>query len=172
LLVVSAFAFETLQASRVVSAQTDTKALAQAWVDAQNAAIKSGDSTALLALYSPDYTDPMAPAGTNALDAVKQNIKDIATAFPDGKLEVKDIVASSDEAAVYTVASGTNKGPFQGVPPTGKPFSNVNIIDILTFKNGKIVKDVSVADLSLLLQIGWNIVPPGGGTMQAPTPAK
>ncbi len=157
------------QSAHVISAQTDTKALAQAWVDAQNAAIKSKDPTAYLALYSPDYTDPTLPSGTNALDAVKQNIMMIATAFPDGKLTVQDIVAGTDEAAVYTVASGTNTGPFQGSPATGKPFSGLMIIDILTFKDGKVVKDIEVTDtISLLAQLGWNITPPSG----AATPAK
>ncbi len=169
LIVVSTFAFGVFQSSHVVSAQTDTKALVQAWVDAQNAAIKSGDPTAYLALYAPDYTDPNLPAGANAMDAVKQNITMIATAFPDGKLELKDIVATADKAAVYTIASGTNKGAFAGVPATGKPFSGVNMIDILTFKNGKIVQDINVTDsLTLSAQIGWNIAPPGGAGAMTP----
>src|SRR5258707_13847963 len=90
LIVVSTFAVGIFQSSHVVSAQTDTKALAQAWVDAQNAAIKSGDPTAYLALYSSDYTDESGGTGSAALDNVKQNITTLAKAFPDGKLEVKD----------------------------------------------------------------------------------
>ncbi|MEP7288477.1 MAG: ester cyclase [Chloroflexota bacterium] len=173
LLVVSVFALSISHSSHVVSAQTDTKALAQAWVDAQNAAFKSGDPTAFVALYSPDYVDPTVPAGTSPLDSVKQNTIMLVTAFPDGKLEVKDIVASSDEAAVYVTVSGTNTGLFAGVPPTGKAFSGVNIIDILTFKDGKIVKDVSVADTaSLFSQLGWTVAPPAGGSAPAPTAAK
>src|SRR5689334_11676165 len=101
LLAVTLFGLGITQSSRVVSAQQDTKALAQAWVDAENAAIASGDSAPLLALYSPDYADPMLPSSANALDNVKQGIATIHTAFPDGKLTVKDIIASSDKAAVY-----------------------------------------------------------------------
>src|SRR5258706_8695613 len=139
LIVVSTFAFGVFQSSHVVSAQTDTKALAQAWVDAQNAAIKSGDPTAYLALYAPDYTDPNLPAGANAMDAVKQNITMIATAVPDGKIELKDIVATADKTAVYTITSGTNKRAFSGGTATSKTLSGVNMNYIFTFKKSKIV---------------------------------
>ena len=169
LIAVSAFAVGIFQTSQVVSAQTDTKALAQAWVDAENAALKSGDATALAALYSPDFTDDAGQTGSAAMDSMKQNVTSLAKAFPDGKIEVKDIVASADEAAVYGQVSGTNTGPIGPYPGTGKPFSGVKSVDILTFKDGKITKDVSVTDTtSLFSQIGWTITPP----TPAPTAAK
>ncbi len=169
LVVVSAFAVGIFQSSHVVSAQTDTKALAQAWVDANNAALKSGDATALMALYSSDYTDESGGTGSAALDNVKQNITTLAKAFPDGKLEVKDIVAGADEAAVYTQVSGTNTGAIGPYPATGKAFTGVKSIDILTFKDGKVTKDISVTDTTTLFaQIGWTLTPP----TPAPTAAK
>ena len=161
LVVVSTFAFAVFQSSHVASAQTDTKALAQAWVDAQNAALKSGDATAVLALYSPDYTDESVGTGAAALDAVKQNLAVLSKAFPDAKPEVQEILVSGDEAAVYTLINGTNTGPIGPYPATGKAFSKVKSVDILTFKDGKVTKDVSVTDTSILFQqIGWTIAPP------------
>jgi steroid delta-isomerase-like uncharacterized protein len=170
LLAVTLFGLGITQSSRVVSAQTDTKALAQAWVDAENTAITSGDTTALLALYAPDFADPMLPPGANALDNVKQSIAQIHTGFPDGKLTVKDIIASDTKAAVYTTVSGTNNGVFAGVAATGKAFTDVAMVDLLTFKDGKISQDINVTDsASLLSQLGWNINPPGGaGAMMTP----
>lgn len=169
LVVVSAFAVGIFHSSHVVSAQTDTKALAQAWVDANNAALKSGDATALMALYSTDYADETGGTGSAALDGVKQQITTLAKAFPDGKIEVKDIVASADEAAVYAQVSGTNTGPIGPYPATGKAFAGVKSIDILSFKDGKVTKDVSVTDTTTLFtQIGWTITPP----TPAPTAAK
>ena len=47
----------------------------------------------------------------------------------------------------------------------------VNMVGLLTFRDGKGVKDVKVVDFaSLLLQIGWNLTLLGGRTMPTPIP--
>jgi len=155
----AAFAFNSFQLPRV-SAQTDNKALAQAWIAAINASFKTGDTTALAALYAPDFTDESMTQGMSVADYVKQSVGAIVVAFPDGKADIKDMVAEGDKVVVYSTLTGTNTGSLFGLK-TGKAVSGVKLMDILTFKAGKIAKDDSVADtLTLLSQIGFTITPP------------
>ncbi len=173
LLAAAAFTFAAGQFSSV-AAQTDNKATATAWIAAINAAFKSGDATAVLAFYSPDYTSDSGSTGADALASLKTSMTGLAAAFPDGKIDIKDMVAEGDKVAVYTVLSGTNTGPMgAGMGPTGKAISNVKQVDFLTFKNGKIVSDNTISDTgSLYIQLGFNITPPTVATSAATAPAK
>ena len=42
------------------------------------------------------------------------------TAFPDLKIAVEHLVADEDNVAIAYTVTGTQKGPFQGIPATGK----------------------------------------------------
>src|SRR3954470_11174452 len=98
LVLLAAFVFASVVAigaisSPKVSAQTDNKAVIQKFVDTYNAALKSGDPAEWVALFSPDYTGENIPQGTSVADYQTSNFKQIQSAFPDGQLTVKDMVA-------------------------------------------------------------------------------
>src|SRR3712207_8243848 len=61
-------------------------------------------------------------------------------AFPDLSRNIVDMVAEGDKVAVSINVTGTYKGEFQGIPPTGKQVS-FTAMDILTIINGKITED-------------------------------
>jgi steroid delta-isomerase-like uncharacterized protein len=91
-----------------------------------------------------------------ALD--KAGMKSFYTAlwggFPDLTLNIDELVGEGDKVVWRVTASGTHKGPFQGVPATGK---SVQFGAHYTFRveNGKIVERWSTIDrLSVLVQIG------------------
>jgi steroid delta-isomerase-like uncharacterized protein len=75
-------------------------------------------------------------------------------AFPDLSRNIVDMVAEGDKVAVSVNVTGTYKGEFQGIPPTGKQVS-FTAMDILTIKHGKITEEWATADMmGLMQQIG------------------
>jgi predicted ester cyclase len=65
--------------------------------------------------------------------------------MPDMTWKIEEIIQSGDRFVVRGRASGTPKGPFFGVEPTGKTFQIMSI-DIHTVKGGKIVTSYHVED--------------------------
>ncbi len=75
-------------------------------------------------------------------------------AFPDLRRNIVDMVAEGDKVAVSINVTGTYKGEFQGIPPTGKQVS-FTAMDILTIIDGKITEEWATADMmGLMQQIG------------------
>jgi steroid delta-isomerase-like uncharacterized protein len=75
-------------------------------------------------------------------------------AFPDLRRTIVDMVAERDKVAVSINVTGTYKGEFQGIPPTGKQVS-FTAMDILTIFEGKITEEWATADMmGLMQQIG------------------
>lgn len=75
-------------------------------------------------------------------------------AFPDWHTTIDDIVAEGDKVVVRTTSNGTHQGEFQGIPATGKPFTQY-MINIIRLTNGKIVEARLQTDmLSMMQQLG------------------
>ena len=78
--------------------------------------------------------------------------------FPDIQWTLEEIVAEGDKVAARFTMRGTHKGPFFGVPPTGKSIA-VAAMNLYKFADGRIVEEFGQPDLlGLLQQIG--AVPP------------
>ena len=60
-------------------------------------------------------------------------------AFPDFKFKIEDILAEGNKVAVRYVFTGTHKGIFWGIAPTGKKIK-VSQMNIVRFENGKMVE--------------------------------
>ncbi len=168
---VAAFAllFAAIGSPRATSADTDLKATITNFYAAANAAIVSGDTKALEAFLSPDYTDS---TGTKGIDSVRNQIKSQRTGFPDLKYTVSDVLVDGTKAAVFSVISGTFTGTVPGYPTTGKALSLKNV-DLITFKDGLIVSISSVADNSSFFDVlGYTMTAPTPAATAAATPAK
>jgi steroid delta-isomerase-like uncharacterized protein len=75
-------------------------------------------------------------------------------AFPDLRRNLVDMVAEGDKVAVSINVTGTYKGEFKGIPPTGKQVS-FTAMDILTIIDGRITEEWATADMmGLMQQIG------------------
>jgi len=104
-------------------------------------------------LYHPDL---------RGLEAYKQAIKLNLTAFPDLHFTIEDMLAEGDRVVTRWTLRGTHQGPFQDIPPTGKPVT-VTGISIFRVANGKGVEVWTDADyLGMLQQLG--VVPAPGQT--------
>ena len=77
-----------------------------------------------------------------------------ATAFPDGKLEIKNTFVAGTNAIAEFRATGTHKGDLRGVAPTGKRVE-ISICNVIETKDGKVVREREYFDmLNLMVQLG------------------
>ena len=91
-----------------------------------------------------------------ALDSAgyRRAIQVFLDAFPDSRFPVQVLVAEGDQVAARHQLRGTQNGPFQGIPPSGKPVV-VDAIAIFRLAGGKVVETwLSAELLGLLMQIG------------------
>ena len=88
-------------------------------------------------------------------EGVVQYFQMLLAAFPDLRMDVEDVIASSDKAVARVRVTGTHKGEFMGIPATEKPAA-VNLIDITRFgDDGLAHEHWGVVDqLALMLQLG------------------
>jgi len=100
-----------------------------------------------------DHSDP--PDQPKGIDGLKQFLSMISTAFPDIRVEIKDMIAEEEMVAVRLKVSGSQKGILMGtIPPSGK-HAEWSGMDFLRVSEGKIVERWSVRDLlGLMKQIG------------------
>ena len=78
----------------------------------------------------------------------------VNNAFPDLHHEIVDMVAERNKVAVRLNVTGTHKGEFQGIPPTGKKLSLYEM-GFITIIDGKITEGwISADTMGLLQQLG------------------
>src|SRR5262245_39045872 len=73
---------------------------------------------------------------TSGPDGFRRVVELYRTAFPDAYSDVVSLVAEGDEVVARFHMTGTNTGPFMGMPATNKPF-DVEGVDIIRVANGK-----------------------------------
>ena len=96
------------------------------------------------------------PSGMPPLDwnGHKQLLASITGAFPDLHHDIKDMVAEGDKVAVRLNVTGTHKGEFQGIPPSGRKLS-LDEMAFLTIVDGRITEGWITSDMmSFMQQIG------------------
>lgn len=107
-------------------------------------------------LLAHDYVNhsssiPDSPPGP---EGVKPIVAAMRRAFPDLRYRIDQLVVSPDAVAARVTVSGTHRGDFFGIAPTGKHFE-VTQTNIERFRDGKIVEHWRNTDeLSLLRQLG------------------
>ena len=97
-----------------------------------------------------------APVPTHATgaQALKQVWAVLLAAFPDLHLTVEDVIAEGDRVVVRNTVTGTHRGEYMGLPPTGKSVT-YNEIFIFRFANGRVAETWGVVDvLSQMKQLG------------------
>lgn len=76
-------------------------------------------------------------------------------AFPDGRMEIDDLIADGSKVWCYWTSTGTHSDVYLGIPSTGRQV-NYKGVDIWRFtEDGKVAETWAVPDvLSLLRQLG------------------
>ena len=81
---------------------------------------------------APDYVDHTNKVGREGL---KQLFNMGLKAFPDWHETIEDIIAEGDKVWVRLAYTGTHKGEFMGLAPTGKKVKS-EMVDIYRIVNG------------------------------------
>jgi predicted ester cyclase len=120
------------------------------------AAIDAGDLNAFAMHVSPSVIEHMPPppglTASSPFEMVKMIIADWHKAFPDSKTTVINMVAEGNMVTVHSRYTGTNAGPFMGMPATNKKV-DIEQVDIIRYDAaGKGVEHWAVIDQLVMLQ--------------------
>jgi steroid delta-isomerase-like uncharacterized protein len=86
--------------------------------------------------------------------ALKQVWAALLRAFPDLHVAVEEVIAEGDKVVCRNTVTGTQRGEYRGLPPTGKSVT-YNEIFIVRFAGGRIAEIWGVVDvLSQMRQLG------------------
>lgn len=83
-------------------------------------------------------------------DGVKQQVRQHRTAFPDWTERIEDIIAVGDRVVTRFTSTGTHRGEFEGIPPTGRKVA-IQEVAIYRVVRGKIAELWGFPDLHGLL---------------------
>jgi predicted ester cyclase len=93
------------------------------------------------------------------VEGVKKAINSLHKAFPDFSLTIEDIIIDSDKVWGRMTGRGTHKNQFGPLPPTGRQFE-ITVIDIMRFRDGKLIEHWGVPDrMALMEQLGMKPPP-------------
>ena len=88
---------------------------------------------------------PPAPDQPPGRAGAKQILAELATAFPDLRLTIEDVMQDGDKVIVRSQMTGTQRGTFMGAAPTNRSIA-IQVVDIHQFANGKIVRSWHTED--------------------------
>lgn len=104
---------------------------------------------------SIDHT-PFLPNQPQGPEGTRQVYSKVFEAFPDLQVNVEDQIAEGDKVVNRITMTGTHKGEFMGIPPTGKK-GTAKLIDIVRIADGKVVERWGLMDQAdLMRQLGVN----------------
>lgn len=115
----------------------------------------SGDLDQLDELLSPDvvYRTSGYPE-MRGIDAWRAFVEAARSAFPDIKATIDKITAEGDTVTYRYTYTGTHRGEWLGIEPTGRRIS-VEVISMDRVVDGKVVESIEVSDtLDILQQLG------------------
>jgi steroid delta-isomerase-like uncharacterized protein len=78
-------------------------------------------------------------------------IKTWRTAFPDGRMEIDDLIVEGDTVAIRNTWYGTHQAEFYGVPASGKPVA-VTSVGIDRVQDGKVTEGWGELDMVGMMQ--------------------
>ena len=105
-------------------------------------------------LIAPGYKNYNMPTPEPGPKGFKQMVGMFQAAFPDFHVTIEDDFADGEKVGTRGRFTGTHKGEFMGLKPTGRKVS-IEYIDIWRVKNGKFVENwVQMDMLGLMRQLG------------------
>jgi predicted ester cyclase len=118
-----------------------------------------GDETVFDTYASPEFIEHQYGFIPPNAEGVKKAIISLHRAFPDFSLTIEDMVTDGDKVWGRMTGRGTHQHQFGPLPATGKKFE-ITVIDIMRFKEGKLIEHWGVPDrLALMEQLGMKPPP-------------
>ena len=119
-----------------------------------------GDPDAANELLAPGFVLHVPLPCSPGIQGIDEVVTACRAAFENLNVTVEDMLAEEDRVAARFTARGIHKGPFMGLPPTGKPIVMTGI-EIFRLERGRIAELWGEANLiGLMQQLG--ILPPMG----------
>jgi steroid delta-isomerase-like uncharacterized protein len=107
-------------------------------------------------ILAPDFRahDPASPGGVVGRAEGRDLLVQMREAFPDVRREALDHVGDGDKIAVRWRVTGTHRGPFMGLAPTGRRIE-VTGITLYRLEGGRIAEEwVQMDALGFQRQLG------------------
>ncbi len=119
-------------------------------------AINKGNLEEFHQIFAPGVVDhDPAPDQGKGPDGFIGFFTQFRTAFPDLKIAVDHMVADEDNVAIAYTVTGTQNGPFQGIPATGKKIKARGMQIAKFDANARIVERWGASDeAGIMQQIG------------------
>jgi len=117
--------------------------------------LNKGDVAPLDQLLADNYINHSLPPGVPpSRDGFAGLVKTVSGAFPDAQVTIEDMVAEGDRVMFRDTTTGTQAGPFQGVPASGKKIAWTEM-HLFRIENGKIVEHwMQIDQLGMMMQLG------------------
>jgi predicted ester cyclase len=93
----------------------------------------------------------LLPGQSQGVEGTKQAYTKVLQAFPDLQINIEDQIAEGDKVVSRLKMTGTHKGEFMGIPPTGKK-GTASLIDIVRIAGGKVVERWGLMDQAELME--------------------
>jgi predicted ester cyclase len=120
--------------------------------------MNKGNIALIPELFSPNYVHHF-PGGQDIKghDGWRLTVNAAHAAFPDVHYTIDELVAEGEKVVCHYTMTGTQKGEYSGIPPTGKRATTSGIF-INRFKDGKVVETWAPNALLWYQQLG--VTPP------------
>jgi steroid delta-isomerase-like uncharacterized protein len=121
------------------------------------ATLSAHDLPAFGALFADDYVNhqvsaaaPAAPAGLTPKQASVGYFAARLAGMPDLRVEIESVVASADKVAASFVYTGTHRGPYFGIAPTGRSLRFTSC-DIFLVRDNQLAEHWGMGDIAGIL---------------------
>jgi steroid delta-isomerase-like uncharacterized protein len=108
-------------------------------------AINKHDLASLDKLIASDFVLHMHTQQTHGWNVNRRVIEDEIKAFPDFHVAIEDIIAEGDKVCVRLQETGTHRGEYHGLAPTGNKLS-YTVVAIWRIVEGKVVEGWVIYD--------------------------
>jgi steroid delta-isomerase-like uncharacterized protein len=87
-------------------------------------------------------------------EGVKRFFAMLRSAFPDLRMEVREVLADGDLVSARVIATGTHRGDFMGMSSSGSHIE-VQVFDMVRIRDGQVTEHWGLMDaMSMMQQIG------------------
>ena len=148
--------FLVITKEEILMSVEENKTLVRHFIEAFN----TGNLAIVDEIVATDFVlhDTFLPEEIRGIEGAKQWVNMTRAAFPDIRVTILDLVAEGDKVTKHFTLSGTHKGDFRGIPPTGKQATLELAISIYRFTGGKIA-EIWMGYNALLIMQQLGVIP-------------
>ncbi len=126
----------------------DAKSLVRHFYDA----VGAGNLSVIDELVADEFVDREEFPGLEPnKEGVKQFFVMLRSAFPDLRMEIREMLADDDLVSVRVIATGTQEGDFMGMSSSGRRIE-VQVFDIFRIRDGRLTEHWGLMDAMTMMQ--------------------